>query len=208
MRGDAAPVAEVVEEAVELKVSEALNGLPIERGAVEILHDEDLVIFSSTGLHPRIFLSIGIIKSFTSDHLRAAFAHELGHIRRSRRPVLILAYLLRVCMFYNPVALFEFRKMAQEEEDVCDDFAVALTGKPAALSEAVDMLRPEPEDYDVGPGRGGVRSIASAIEYHSHNALMKGRMLRIAQPHADDSSWGVPYAATLALIVGINYFIV
>ena len=208
MRGPVAPVAEEVDEAVELKVSKALEDLPFDEEAVEVLNDEDLMIFSSTGLHPRIYLSAGIIKAFSPEQLQAALAHEIGHIQRSRKQFLIVAYVLRVFMFYNPVAMFEFRKLAQEEEEVCDDFAVALTGKPEALSEAVDILRPTAEDYDVGAGRGRVRNVASAIEYHSHNALMKSRMLRIAQPGQDDSPWKVPYAVTLALIVGINYFVV
>jgi Zn-dependent protease with chaperone function len=208
LRGADAPVAEAVEEDLALKVSKALEGLPLDEDSVDILNDDDLTIYSSTGLNPRIYLSTGVIRSFSAEHLQAAFAHEIGHIQRSRKPVLILAYILRVCMFFNPIAMFEFRKLAHEEEEVCDDFAVALTGKPEALSEAVDMLRPAPEDYDLGPGPGSIGAIASSIEYHSHNTLMKSRMLRIAQPHNDDSSWGIPYFATLAFIVSINYFVV
>ena len=208
VRGADAPVAEMIDEDLELKVSKALEGLPFDEEFVDILNDDDLTIFSSTGLNPRIYLSTGVIKSFSVEQLQAALAHEIGHIQRSRKPVLILAYVLRVCMFFNPIAMFEFRKLAHEEEEVCDDFAVALTGKPEALSEAVDMLRPAPEDYDIDSASGSMGTIASSIEYHSHNALMKGRMLRIAQQRRDDSSWGVPYVVTLALIVGINYFVV
>ena len=208
IRGSDAPVAEAVEEDLELKVSKALEGLPFDEELVDILDDEDLTIFSATGLNPRIYISAGVIRSFSTEHLQAAIAHEIGHIRRSRKPVLILAYILRVCMFFNPIAMFEFRKLAHEEEEVCDDFAIALTGKPQALSEAVDMLRPAPGDYDLGSGPGGMGNVASSIEYHSHNALMKSRMLRIAQQRNDDSSWGIPYFVTLALIVGINYFVV
>jgi Zn-dependent protease with chaperone function len=210
MRGDEVPIAdEAVEETMALKVAKALEGLPFDEEDVEILNDEDLTIFSSTGLNPRIYLSTGVIKSFSPDHLQAAFAHEIGHIRRSRKPVLILAYILRICMFYNPIAMIVFRKLAQEEEEVCDDFAVALTGKPEALSQAVDMLRPSPEDYNLDDGGSGkVGKIASTIEYYGHDALMKSRMVRITERRRDDSPWGFPYFATLALIVGINYFVV
>ncbi len=208
LRGADAPIAEAIEEDLALKVSKAMEGLPFDEEFVDILNDDDLMIFSSTGLNPRIYLSTGVIKSFNAEHLQAALAHEIGHIQRSRKPVLILAYIFRVCMFFNPIAMFEFRKLAHEEEEVCDDFAVALTGKPEALSEAVDMLRPEPEDYDIGSGPGSIGNIATSLEYHSHNALMKSRMQRIAQRRKDDPSWGMPYFVTLALIVGINYFVV
>ena len=208
MREADEPDAEMVEGAVAGKVSEALEGLPFSEKSVEILNDEDLALFSSTGLHPRIYVSTGLIQSFDVDHLQAAFAHEIGHIQRSRKPVLIVAYILRVLMFYNPIAMIEFRKMAQEEEKVCDDIAVALTGKPGALSEAVEMLRPEPEDYNLGTGPRRVGEIASALEYYSHDVLLKHRVLRIGQRGQNDSLWGIPYFVTLALIVGINYFVV
>jgi Zn-dependent protease with chaperone function len=208
LRGTDAPDDEVIDEDLVLKVSQALEGLPFDEEFVDILNDDDLTIFSSTGLNPRIYLSTGLIRSFTAEHLQAAFAHEIGHIQRSRKPVLILAYILRICMFYNPVAMFEFRKLAHEEEEICDDFAVALTGKPEALSEAVDLLRPAPEDYDLSPGPGGMGTLASSIEYHSHNSLMKSRMERISRQSKDDASWGIPFFVTMALVVSINYFIV
>lgn len=197
------PVAEALEDGMARKVSLAVEGLPFDERSVEILHDDDLVLFSDTGLNPRIYVSTGLIASFTIEHLQAAFAHEIGHIQRTRKPVLIFAYILRMLMFYNPITMIEFRKMAQEEENVCDDIAVTLTGKPEALSEAVDLLRSAAEDH--GPGAGG---IASALEHYSHDVLLKSRILRIGQRSEDGSHWGVPYFVTLALIIGINYFVV
>ena len=208
MRADDGPVAEEVEETMTRKVSKALEGLPFDEKSVEILNDDDLALFSDTGLNPRIYVSTGLITSFNTEHLQAAFAHEIGHIQRTRKPVLIFAYIFRVLMFYNPVAMIEFRKLAQEEEKVCDDIAVVLTGKPVALAEAVDMLRPAPEDYNLGTGHRGVRNIVSALEHYSHDALLKSRILRIGQRPQDDSRWGIPYFVTMALIIGINYFVV
>src|SRR5574341_1223931 len=140
------PVAEALEGGMARKIALAVEGLPIDERSVEILNDDDLVLFSDTGLNPRIYVSTGLITSFTTEHLQAALAHEIGHIQRTRRPILIVAYILRMLMFYNPVTMIEFRKMAQEEENVCDDIAVALTGKPQALSEAVDRFRSAAED--------------------------------------------------------------
>ncbi len=111
-------------------------------------------------------------------------------------------------MFYNPIAMIEFRRIAQEEERVCDDIAVALTGKPEVLSEAIEMLRPEPDDYNTGASPKGIKSIASTLEQYSHDVLLKSRILRIGQRSEDNIRWGVPYCVTLALIVSINYFVV
>jgi hypothetical protein len=208
MRATSGPDPGPVEEAVERKVTKALEGLPIDEQFVEIVQDEDLTLFSDTGMDPRIYVSTGLITAFSVDQLQAAFAHELGHIQRTRKPFLILAYVLRALMFYNPIALFEFRKLAQEEEKVCDDIAVSLTGKPASLSEAVELLRPEPEEVDLGKGRKGVHGLVSALGHHSHDVLLKSRIMRIGTRRRDDVPWGVPYCIAASLIAGINFFVV
>jgi Zn-dependent protease with chaperone function len=190
------------------KVSEALADLPFDEEAVTILDDEDLVLFSSTGLRPRIFVSTGLLGAFDTEHLQVAFAHEIGHIQRSRRPLLIFAYLFRVAMFFSPLAMIEFRRLAQEEEMVCDDIAVGLTGKPERLVEAIEMLRPTPEDYDTAEGGQSVRAMASSLEQYSQDVLLKSRILSIEQAERAETPWGIPYGVTLVLIIGINYFVV
>lgn len=135
-----------VDSEIRNKVAEALDGLPFDDRLVEIFDDDDLALFSSTGLKPMIYVSTGLISSFSMEHLQVALAHEVAHIQRSRKPLLIFAYLLRVLLFFNPVAMIEFRRLAHEEEKVCDDIAIELTGKPDTLSEAIEMLRPAPEN--------------------------------------------------------------
>lgn len=182
--------------------------MPFDEQFVEILNDDDLSLFSDTGLDPRIYVSTGLIKALTLEQLQAAFAHEIGHIQRTRRPVLIFAYILRVLMFYNPIAMLEFRKLSQEEEKVCDDIAISLTGKPEALAEVVAMFRPDPEDLPQGPDAAKIGAIASTLEHYNHDLLLKSRMLRIGELHQDERHWGASYFVTLALIVIINFFIV
>ncbi|MGE5238521.1 MAG: M56 family metallopeptidase [Chloroflexota bacterium] len=208
VRGGGESEAEPVETGVSLKVAKAIESLPLPEDSIEIVHDEDLMLFSSTGLNPRIYVSTGLVDSFSVEHLQVAIAHEIGHIQRSRRPILILAYVLRVFMFFNPVAMIEFRRLAQEEEKVCDDIAVSLTGDAKALAEAIEMLRPSPEEYHIESGSRSVGNVASAIEQYSHDVLLKARILRLGQNAARDALWGIPYIVTLALIVSINYFVV
>lgn len=208
MRGDGEASAEIEDSALAAKLREAIEGLPIDAKLVEVIDDEDLVLYSRTGLDPRIYISTGLIDSFSPDHLQVAIAHEIGHIRRRKRPVLILAYVLRALMFFNPVAMIEFRKLAQEEEKVCDDIAIELTGKPDILAESIEMLRPAPEEYDTGTAPSGVGGIASSLEHYSHDVLLRGRIERIGRETDAGVHWVVPYFVTAALIIGINYFIV
>ena len=193
--------------AIKSKASEALVGLPFDERLVEIIDDDDLALFSSTGLKPMIHVSTGLIRTFSIEHLQVAFAHEVAHIQRSRRPVLIFAYLLRVLQFFNPVAMIEFRRLAHEEEKVCDDIAIELTGKPETLSEAIEMLRPAPEDYE-GTSHQGAERLVSTLEYYSHDILLRSRASRIGHLTQDTPFWGVPIIVAMALIICINYFVV
>ena len=199
---------EPVDQELSRKVTRALEGLPLNEQFVEILQDEDLTLFSDTGLNPMIYVSTGLVKTLTSEQLKAAFAHEIGHIQRTRRPVLIFAYILRVIMFYNPVAMLEFRKLAQEEEKVCDDIAISMTGNPEALAETVELFRPDPEDFNHDTDGRKAGGIASALEHYGHDLLLRSRILSIGERRQDDGQWGISYAVTLALIVVINFYIV
>ena len=208
MRATGQTFADEVDSTMIRKVAGAMEGLPFSENSVEIFDDEDLSLYSNTGFNPRIYVSTGLIESFSSEHLQAAFAHEIGHIQRSRKPTLILAYIIRTVMFYNPVAMVEFRKLAQEEEKVCDDIAVALTGNPEAVVEALNMLRPEPEEYNPTSHRRSIKEIVSAFQQYSLDVILKSRVQRIGQRLGSEPHWGVPYFITMGLIIGINYYVV
>ncbi len=201
-------VIQETDELTELKLSKAFEGLPLERNAVEIIEDNDLTLFSTTGLSPKIYVSTGLINTFNAEHLNVALAHEIAHIKRSRRPILIIAYLFRIIMFFNPVAMFEFRRLAQEEENVCDRMAVMMTGKPNILIEAVDMLRSSSEGGDSEKSKG-LDSIISAVENYSHDIQLINRIEKIKNYNQEDTNgWVIPFCLTATFIVLLNYYIV
>jgi hypothetical protein len=70
----------------------ASRALSIERPEIFTVDDDDLLIFSSTGRNPVIYISTGLTQAFTEAELQAALAHELAHIARSRRPLLLAAF--------------------------------------------------------------------------------------------------------------------
>ena len=76
-----------------------MEGLPFDERLVEIIDDDDLTLFSFTGLKPTIYVSKRLITTFSIEHLQVAFAHEVAHIRRSLGSALIFAYMLRVFSF-------------------------------------------------------------------------------------------------------------
>ncbi len=189
-------------------ISEALSGLQADIPEVFIIDDDRLILYSSTNKKPAIFLSSGLVDAFTREQMQAALAHEIAHIARSRRPLLIMVFLLRVLMFFNPVVLLEFRRIVQEEEKVCDDFALSLTRKPQALADTLKKLHHSHAD----PGPAGGKKLShmlGALEEYSHNSLLESRITRLEKStdRKGESRWA-EILLTLFVIILITYFIV
>lgn len=188
-------------------VALALTELPAGNYDVLIIEDKEPLIFSTTGRQPSICLSSGLVQKLDAAELRAAIAHEIGHINRSRRPLMILVFLLRVLMFYNPVILIEFRRIVQEEEKICDDYAAGLTGRRDALAGALSKLSSDEEEVRDG-GREPDR-LHNRLEEYSHSLLMDSRIGRLESPPPRRLPGdGIVFAITVVTIAVTNYFLV
>ena len=188
-------------------VDRALAGIPGEKPDVFLLDDQEVLLFSSTGRSPAVYLSKAAVDTLTEEELRAAIAHEIGHIRRSRRPVMIMVFLLRVVMFLNPVILMEFRRFVQEEERICDDIAVELTGSREAMAGALTKLY---AGVDAGgvPEEQGASPVRDRIEEYSHALLIESRIERLENPPALEASSSVIFGLVFVTIMGICYYVV
>lgn len=189
-------------------VARALEALPGEKPDVFILDDDEFVLFSVTGRRPAVFLSSGLVRALTVEQLRAAMAHEIGHIRRSRRPLLAAVFLLRMLLFFNPVALMEFRRIVQEEEKICDDVAVAMTGNRAALAEVLEKFYYTDDEENPVPMQDAP-GLRDRLEEYSHTMLIESRITRLAADPARQEGRRLPvFFLTLATVLFINYFVV
>lgn len=185
----------------------AMETLPLVP-AVFIVEDDDFLIYSTTGKSAAVYVSSSLVKTLTEGELRSAVAHEISHVVRSRHPMLVAAYLLRALMFFNPVVLMEFRRAAQEEEKVCDEFAVSVTRNRRALVQALRKLYLPPEEPPPPRGRK-TRKTAKEIEERSHRLNIESRISRLesVEDHDPGIRWLVPAAVIVAAVL-INYFIV
>jgi len=176
--------------------------------AVVVVEDDDFLIYSTTGKSAAVYVSSSLVSTLEEEELRSAIAHEISHVVRSRHPMLVAAYLLRALMFFNPVVLMEFRRAAQEEEKVCDEFAVSVTRNRPALVEALRKLYLPPDEPPPPLGRKA-RKTAKEIEEHSHRLNIESRISRLesGEDHDPGIRWLVPAAVTVAAVL-INYFIV
>jgi Zn-dependent protease with chaperone function len=187
-------------------VSRALELLSGNKPEIFLLDDDEFVIFSSTRRNASIYVSHGLVNALSFSELQAAIAHEIGHIRRSRRPLMVLIFLLRVIMFYNPIVLMEFRRIVQEEEKICDDVAVELTGDRTALAQALRTFYYARED-DPEPERDALR-LRDRIEEYGHSLLIETRIARLEEPPAREVQGPVVFIVVLTTVLAISYYLV
>ncbi|NJD62898.1 MAG: hypothetical protein FIA93_09305 [Deltaproteobacteria bacterium] len=195
-------------EGGDASVRAALEPLPVEKPETHILEDEDPVLFSSTGKKASIYLSSGLLKVLRAEELQAALAHEIAHIMRSRRPFLLPVFFVRIVMFFNPVALVEFRRSVQEDEKICDEMAASFTKKPLELAGALRKLYLDPGPAEDAGTDGGSR-VSDRIEEYSHRLNIESRIARLENRPGSPSGGDWPvFLLTLCAVIVIDYFVV
>jgi len=185
------------------RVNRALEGVPADRVDISIIDDNDHLIYSTTGKASVIYITTGLMDELSDDELKVALAHEVAHILRNRRPLLITVFFLRIIMFYNPVTLIEFRRIVEDEEKICDDMAISWTQSPEVLVDTLNKF------YINEKHRDNKKKGFVSIEEYSHNMLIKSRIERIVMGN-DNGSEGfwLKFSAVLIAIVIINYYVV
>lgn len=196
-----------IREGNDPAIVEALESLPEEKPPILVLEEEDCVIFSTTGKKAAVYVSSGLLEVLTVEQLRAALAHEIAHVVRSRRPFLVTVFLLRILMFFNPVVLLEFRRSVQEDEKICDEMAVSYTRKPLVLADTLKKLYLGPDAEENGDS-GTAPNAVGKMEDYSHRLNIESRISRLEQGEAPGSAdrW-LGLALTLLAVVAINYFV-
>lgn len=169
---------------------------------VTILADEEPVIATSGSRVPRIVVSRGLLGMLDRDALRAALAHELAHVVRRSTAVTIGVFLIRVLMLYNPVTLVVFRQLIYDDEQICDDITVRLTGAPDKLASALQSF--------LTRRTAASASFRELVEDRSHDLLLKDRIARLKRG-AIGNGRPFPWAellVTAAAVLAVCYFVV
>lgn len=189
-------------------IDRMLEDFPGEKPHVSLIDDEEFILFSTTGKDPVVFLSTGLMKILDADEAHAAVAHEMAHINRSKRPLLVIIYIIRILMFFNPVVLVEFRRMVQEEEKICDDVAVSLTGKPLALAGILKKFSQGRENINIDNMKQ-LSTLSSTLEDYSHSVHMESRIKRLEDGLITEAggAW-FKFLLTLSAISVTCYFVV
>jgi hypothetical protein len=121
---------------------------------------------------------------------------------------MVIVFLLRMLMFCNPVILMEFRRIAQEEEKICDDIAVALTGDRQAMAEVLKKFSLCEADGDPAGIPADQDRLRDRLEEYSHTMMIESRITRLEEPAIRDAHGAVVFAIVLVTILAINYYLV
>ncbi|MFC1987562.1 M56 family metallopeptidase [Chloroflexota bacterium] len=155
-------------------------------------------------VHPALVLSAHTIDMLDDEELEAVIAHELSHLTGQNYRVMQMSLILRFLMFYNPIALFIFRRILDSGEETSDDMAVLVTGGQLALASAilkVYQLTDSPLPAQ-SKGFGWRRFVPriSTLENKFYRDLIKERVERLLHP-AETSD--LPYANLHVLFVAV-----
>ncbi len=176
-----------------------------------LLSSRDTPVIYTLGRRALV-VSATTIDLLDNDELEAVIAHELAHLSGPAYFLSQASLVLRFLMFYNPVALFAFRRIISDSEKNCDDAAAAATGKPLALASG--LLKVSQKSAAVPVRTGGRRrrfpSLISALEHWAYGDLFQQRVDRLVHSnHASEVLLPrLRLLVTAALLVALLFFVV
>lgn len=100
--------------------------------------DDAGIIVAVTGLgRPRLLVSRGALRVLDRQELAAGLTHELGHLRRGHRPILLAASVLGGLARLLPGTRAAERELAFSLERDADEYALRRGRDPLALASAI-----------------------------------------------------------------------
>jgi Zn-dependent protease with chaperone function len=105
-------------------------------GSTVLASDGFLMAVTRSG-PPRLLVSGAALSELDNEELTAGLQHELGHLRRSHRPVLFVASLLRALARWQPGTASAYRELCFSLERDADEYALDQTRNPLALASAI-----------------------------------------------------------------------
>ncbi len=144
---------------------------------------------------PLILLPVSLATSAPPEHLRAALAHELMHIRHGDYLLNFLQHLIESLMFFHPAVWWLSRRIREEREIRCDLRAASLLENPrdyCAALLALEERRSLSSSYHPSP------SLAPAMRGSDGSLKNRIRLLLDGAPARDKAL--IPFALLPVLL--------
>jgi beta-lactamase regulating signal transducer with metallopeptidase domain len=182
------------------QLKEVLENIAINKNChINVIDASDYIVYSKTGKINNIYISKGVIENLNIEQLKGIILHELAHIERNKNNYLLILYILRIISFFNPVILYEFRRLLQEEEKICDKLATEQLNNKKALAEALYILY-------IKNRRAQVKT--SNFKEHTAYYNIRKRIQALRTKEYNHNDYYSLLAITIMFIIVINYFII
>lgn len=188
-------------EAVARELEKVAAAMGLTAPPVLVLDRPAPVLLCAGVLRPTLILSRGTLEILDRQELRAALAHELGHLARCDP---ILGWLLiagRAVMFFNPVVQVVARTVVRDMEWRADDLGVAATGDTLALTGGlVKLFRAGAQKRSLGRRRIRWAAFLAVPLARSRAAAIEKRCRRLLD---QDPSGVVPLRRVRLALTGL-----
>jgi Zn-dependent protease with chaperone function len=145
-------------------------------GSTVVRHQQLLVAITGVG-RGRIVVSDAALRAMDAEELGASLAHEIGHLKRRHRPMLLAASVFAALARILPGTGAAARELQFELERDADEYAVAHTRDPLALASAIcKAASAQARGLVALAGRGHARL---RVGYLTHGAPPTGRPLEV-----------------------------
>jgi len=130
-----------LDHVADSEILDTVERLRVEMGIhrpVEILRSRIAPWPFTVGLlKPKVILPFELLKGdcSESDQLKAAVAHELGHVKRCDYAVLMLEQFVRVLLWWNPFVTSISTSLSVAREEICDSLVLQYRGDGSSLAD-------------------------------------------------------------------------
>lgn len=158
-------------------------------GAVELMESAAARTPQVFGwLRPVIVVPAAMLARLSTAEFEALLAHELAHIRRRDYLVNLAQTVVEAVLFYHPAVWWVSRRIREERELCCDDWAVGVCGDRVAYSKALMKVEEESPMMVMAASATG----------------LKARIARLLGMESDVKwRWSVPMAPLAAAAIAL-----
>ncbi|MBM4388799.1 MAG: M48 family metalloprotease, partial [Deltaproteobacteria bacterium] len=121
---------------------------------INILDDAAAAVYAAGLFAPEIVIDRPVLSRLTTGELRLVMMHEAAHIIRRDNLWGLALFSLRVILFFNPVSMVLFRRIIQENEIACDEYALKRSDGREDLINGIEKLYSHETVAGSIPGEG------------------------------------------------------
>lgn len=132
-----------------------------------LIEDDEIVLGVAPIGRRRIVISDAALEAMDSAELEAGLSHEVGHLRRKHRPIMLAGRVLAALGFLFPGTRQAQRSLHQALERDADEYAVRQTRDPLSLASAICKAAAGPcPTGEIGLAGGRVSRRLDYLEGH------------------------------------------